>query len=62
MFQIKTHGKWRTRHLVSKNANQPFRVTQHLARPGKWRVRVRFMGAGLYQGDDGHGPGVRSAR
>jgi hypothetical protein len=49
MFQVKTHGRWRTRHLVSKNANRPFRVTQHLARPGKWRVQVRFMGAGLYR-------------
>ena len=49
MFQVRTRGKWRTRHLVSKNANHPFRVTQHLARPGKWRVKVRFMGAGLYR-------------
>jgi hypothetical protein len=49
MFQIKRHGKWKTRHLVSKNANRPFRVTQHLAGPGKWRVRVRFMGAGLFR-------------
>ncbi|TML03567.1 MAG: hypothetical protein E6G41_13545 [Actinobacteria bacterium] len=49
MFQVRIKGKWRTRHLVSKNANRPFRVTQHLARPGKWRVRVRFMGAGLYR-------------
>jgi hypothetical protein len=49
MFQVRTKGKWRTRHLVSKNANHPFRVTQHLARPGKWRVRVRFMGAGVYR-------------
>jgi hypothetical protein len=49
MFQIKRHGKWKTRHLVSKNANHPFRVTQHLAGPGKWRVRVRFMGAGLFR-------------
>jgi hypothetical protein len=49
MFQVKTKGRWRTRHLVSKNANKPFRVTQHLARAGKWRVRVRFMGAGLYR-------------
>jgi hypothetical protein len=49
MFQIKMKGKWRTRHLVSKNANRPFRVTQRLARPGKWRVKVRFMGAGLYR-------------
>jgi hypothetical protein len=45
MFQIKRKGKWRTRHLVSKNANHPFRVTQHLAGPGQWRVRVRYMGA-----------------
>jgi hypothetical protein len=49
MFQVRTRGKWRTRHLVSKNANHPFRVTQHLARPGRWRVKVRFMGAGLYR-------------
>jgi hypothetical protein len=49
MFQIKRHGKWKTRHLVSKNANHPFRVTQHLAGPGNWRVRVQFMGAGLYK-------------
>ena len=49
MFQIRMKGKWRTRHLVSKNANHPFRVTQHLARPGRWRVKVRFMGAGLYR-------------
>ena len=49
MFQVKTHGRWRTRHLVSKSANRPFRVTQRLARPGKWRVRVRFMGAGLFR-------------
>jgi hypothetical protein len=49
MFQIKRHGKWKTRHLVSKNANRPFRVTQRLAGPGKWRVRVRFMGAGLFR-------------
>jgi hypothetical protein len=49
MFQIKRHGRWKTRHLVSKNANHPFRVTQHLAGPGKWRVRVQFMGAGLYK-------------
>jgi hypothetical protein len=49
MFQIKRKGKWRTRHLVSKNANHTFRVTQHLAGPGKWRVRVRYMGAGLFK-------------
>jgi hypothetical protein len=49
MFQVKSGRKWKTRHLVSKNANHPFRVTQHLARPGKWRVRVRFMGAGTYK-------------
>ena len=49
MFQIKRKGRWKTRHLVSKNANHPFRVTQHLASPGKWRVRVRFMGAGLFK-------------
>ena len=49
MFQIKHGRKWKTRHLVSKNANHPFRVTQHLARPGKWRVRVRFMGAGVFK-------------
>jgi hypothetical protein len=49
MFQIRRHGKWKTRHLVSKNANKPFRVTQHLAGPGKWRVRVRFMGAGVFK-------------
>jgi hypothetical protein len=49
MFQIKHGRKWRTRHLVSKNANHPFYVTQRLASPGKWRVRVRFMGAGLFR-------------
>jgi hypothetical protein len=49
MFQIKHGRKWKTRHLVSKNANRPFRVTQRLAGPGKWRVRVRFMGAGLFR-------------
>jgi hypothetical protein len=49
MFQVKTKGKWRTRHLVSKNANHPFRVTQRLARPGKWRVRVRYMGGGVFK-------------
>jgi hypothetical protein len=49
MFQIRVKGKWRTRHLVSKNANHPFRVTQHLARAGRWRVRVQFMGAGVYR-------------
>ena len=49
MFQIRMKGKWRTRHLVSKNANHPFRVTQRLARPGRWRVKVRFMGAGLFK-------------
>jgi Glycosyl hydrolases family 39 len=49
MFQVKTKHKWRTRHLVSKNANHSFRVTQRLARPGKWRVRVRYMGAGLFR-------------
>jgi hypothetical protein len=49
MFQVKTGRTWKTRHLVSKNANHPFRVTQHLARPGKWRVRVRFMGAGVFK-------------
>jgi Bacterial Ig domain len=49
MFQISTKGKWRTRHMVSKNANRPFSVTQRLARPGKWRVKVQFMGAGVYK-------------
>ena len=49
MFQIKRNGKWRTRHLVSKNANRPFSVTQRLAGPGRWRVRVRYMGAGLFK-------------
>jgi hypothetical protein len=49
MFQVKSGRKWKTRHLVSKNANHTFRVTQRLARPGKWRVRVRFMGAGVFK-------------
>ena len=49
MFQLKRHGRWTTRHLVSKNANHPFHVTQHLAGPGRWRVLVRFMGAGQFR-------------
>lgn len=49
MFQLRRGGRWRTRHLVSKNANRPFRVTQRLAGPGRWRVRVRFMGAGQFK-------------
>lgn len=44
MFQIRRKGKWHTRHMVSKNANHSFRVTQHLAYAGRWRVKVRFMG------------------
>lgn len=49
LFQIKRGGRWQTRHVVSKNANHPFTVVQRLAGPGRWRVRVRFMGAGLFK-------------
>jgi hypothetical protein len=44
-FQVRRKGKWANRHTISKNANHPFRVTQRLARAGKWRVHVRFMGS-----------------
>jgi hypothetical protein len=49
MFQVKRGGHWRTRHIVSKNANHTFRVTQHLAVAGRWRVNVRFMGAAPFK-------------
>jgi hypothetical protein len=44
-FQVRRKHRWANRHTISKNANHPFRVTQRLARAGRWRVHVRFMGS-----------------
>lgn len=33
-------------HKSTKNANKPFSVKQKLAKKGKWRVRVKFLGGG----------------
>jgi hypothetical protein len=56
MFQIKKGGRWKTRHIVSKNANHPFWVTQRLASAGKWRVKVRYMGAAPYRATTARSP------
>jgi hypothetical protein len=56
MFQIKRRGHWRTRHTVSKNANHPFYVKQGLALAGKWRVKVRYMGAPPFQATTARSP------
>lgn len=61
MFQIKSKGRWRTRHTISKNANHPFYVTQRLALAGKWRVNVRYMGAPPFKATTARSP-VFSAR
>src|SRR5262249_20294527 len=42
--QVLSGKKWVSRHRVSKNASKPCRVVQHLARPGRWRVQIKFRG------------------
>lgn len=44
LFQFRGKNGWRTLHKASKNANKPFKVSQRLARKGRWRVQVRYVG------------------
>jgi hypothetical protein len=43
-------GRWRTIHGGLKPANKRFRFTQRLARPGTWRVKIRYLGVAPYKG------------
>jgi len=44
IFQVRSGTKWVTRHIKGANASRPFRIVQHLARAGRWRVRVTYTG------------------
>ena len=48
-FQVLSGKKWVSRHRVSANASKPFRVVQHLARAGRWRVQIKFRGSGGFK-------------
>jgi hypothetical protein len=41
-WQVRSAGRWRTRHKRSAPAGRPFRVAQRLARAGTWRVRAVY--------------------
>ena len=41
-FQLRTGGKWKTRHKYTKGIAKPFAVTARLAKAGRWRVRATF--------------------
>jgi len=43
-FQVLSGTKWVARHVQSVNASKPFHIVQHLARAGRWRVRIVFAG------------------
>jgi Bacterial Ig domain len=49
-WQRRTKGRWRTIHGGLKPADKRFRFTQRLARPGTWRVRIRYLGVAPYKG------------
>jgi polysaccharide biosynthesis protein PslG len=44
VFQVLTGTKWLTRHTKGANASKPFKIVQHLAKAGRWRVRVTYTG------------------
>ncbi len=49
LFQVHRKGRWRIAHRRSRPARKPFRVKQVLNRPGRWRVRVVYLGAPPYK-------------
>ncbi len=44
VFQVLSGTKWLTRHIKGASASKPFKVVQHLARAGRWRVKVTYTG------------------
>ena len=44
LWQLKDRkGVFKTLHKGLKQANRPFTFTQHLAKPGAWRVQVKYL-------------------
>jgi hypothetical protein len=39
----KKKATWKTLHKITKPAGKPFKVSQKMAKSGRWRVRVRYL-------------------
>ena len=49
-WQFRGKAGWKTLHRASRPAGRPFSYEQRLARPGRWRVVVEYLGDAPFAG------------